>query len=61
MWPGANTLQRQHQLQGYRDLDRLNLAARGLIECLSDMAPRLLGTILLGQMTKQRAHVGERS
>jgi hypothetical protein len=44
------------QFQGDRDLDRLNPAAHGLIECLSDVAPCLPGTKLLGQMTKQRAH-----
>ena len=52
MRPGGNALQRQYQFQGYSDLDRLNLAARGLVECLSNMAPRLLGAMLLGQMTR---------
>ena len=61
MRPEGNTLQRQHQFYGYRDLDWLNPAARGLIECLSDVVPGLLGTMFLGQMTKQRSHVSERS
>src|ERR1700730_4380417 len=48
VWPSRNPLQRQHHFEGYRDLDRLNPVDRGIIECLRDMAPCLLGTILLG-------------
>jgi hypothetical protein len=45
--------------QRHRDFDRI-ATSRGLVECLGDMAPRVLGSVLFWQMPEQLAHVGER-